>query len=395
MRFLFAAILLLAATANATAQDQQVGARTKAMGGGYTAFEDDPISIWLNPAGIATQPDGMSISYQSYQVYEPKGGSGAAGSGPPNKVPAEMGWTVPALLPSYLGVVMQAGSSESPAAFGFCFSAPFRLKFPYSGTPPYDELDQSIDQTFYRLRLAFAKDFHLKEGEGAFTHVAIGLGLDVSVTDSEFKDFRTGGIGTVNLSDMGFGAGVGLLLGVYNNLQNLKINFGIAWQSKVAYEFSLDSTVVPLNDWPEQYQAGFTFYLLDKLPLRLTLDAQFIKWDAANPDSTVAGRDSFRDSRNFSLGMEYRVGSAGRYTFFPRAGLRLYQAPYQGQDKGDLPATGDSVMFISNRSDEFKVFSLGVGIQWPGEKDKNRMLDLAYDIGNDAPSFAVSYSMEW
>jgi len=25
------------------------------MGGSYTAFEDDPVSIWLNPAGISTQ----------------------------------------------------------------------------------------------------------------------------------------------------------------------------------------------------------------------------------------------------------------------------------------------------------------------------------------------------
>ena len=41
-----------------SAQDQQLGARTKAMGGSYTAFEDDPVSIWLNPAGIATQPCG-------------------------------------------------------------------------------------------------------------------------------------------------------------------------------------------------------------------------------------------------------------------------------------------------------------------------------------------------
>src|SRR2546425_12092898 len=63
----------------AYAQDQQVGARTKAMGGSYTAFEDDPISVWLNPAGIATQADGMSISYQTATLYEvsvsPSGGN--------------------------------------------------------------------------------------------------------------------------------------------------------------------------------------------------------------------------------------------------------------------------------------------------------------------------------
>ncbi len=34
------------------AQDQQMGARTKGMGGSYTAFEDDPVSVFLNPASL-------------------------------------------------------------------------------------------------------------------------------------------------------------------------------------------------------------------------------------------------------------------------------------------------------------------------------------------------------
>ncbi len=52
-----------------SAQDQQLGARTKSMGGSYTAFEDDPVSIWLNPAGIATQPDQFAVCYQTYTAY--------------------------------------------------------------------------------------------------------------------------------------------------------------------------------------------------------------------------------------------------------------------------------------------------------------------------------------
>ena len=56
MKSLMTSIALLSLAATAVAQDQQLGARTKAMGGSYTAFEDDPVSIWLNPAGIATQP---------------------------------------------------------------------------------------------------------------------------------------------------------------------------------------------------------------------------------------------------------------------------------------------------------------------------------------------------
>ena len=38
-----AAAMLGALPSPAAAQDQQVGARTKAMGGSYTAFEDDPV----------------------------------------------------------------------------------------------------------------------------------------------------------------------------------------------------------------------------------------------------------------------------------------------------------------------------------------------------------------
>ena len=48
-------LLLSLGTAFAACQDSTVGARAKAMGGGNTAFEDDPTSVWLNPAGIATQ----------------------------------------------------------------------------------------------------------------------------------------------------------------------------------------------------------------------------------------------------------------------------------------------------------------------------------------------------
>ncbi|MDP6959865.1 MAG: hypothetical protein QF645_13760, partial [Planctomycetota bacterium] len=63
-------IVLLLVSLPVAAQDQQIGARTKAMGGSYTAFEDDPVSVWLNPAGIATQQDQLSLSYQTYTAYQ-------------------------------------------------------------------------------------------------------------------------------------------------------------------------------------------------------------------------------------------------------------------------------------------------------------------------------------
>ena len=62
-------LLLSLGTAFAACQDSTVGARAKAMGGGNTAFEDDPTSVWLNPAGIATQSKGLSVSTQTYPAY--------------------------------------------------------------------------------------------------------------------------------------------------------------------------------------------------------------------------------------------------------------------------------------------------------------------------------------
>ena len=121
---------LLVATA-AFAQDQQVGARTKAMGGSYTAFEDDPVSVWLNPAGISTQPDAFAVSYQTYTTYEINLNAGVLTGNDPN-VKSVMSWSDPALIPSYLGFVFHTGTPETPQAFGVCFTAPYELRFPMS-----------------------------------------------------------------------------------------------------------------------------------------------------------------------------------------------------------------------------------------------------------------------
>src|SRR5688572_813730 len=157
--------ILLAAAAAAEAQDQQVGARTKAMGGSYTAFEDDPVSVWLNPAGIATQADGMSIAYQSYTLYELgiSGSSSTIGD-------AELSWPDPPIIPSYAGFVFQLGSEENPHALGLCFTTPFRMKMTYynftadnGGTPAFPPgLIGVLDQTFYRFRAAYAHDLRFR-----------------------------------------------------------------------------------------------------------------------------------------------------------------------------------------------------------------------------------------
>jgi hypothetical protein len=71
------------------------------------------------------------------------------------------------VLPAYVGVVFQLGTADSPQALGFCFTTPFRLRLQYlpfdfttstSGTSPR----LSVDQSFARIRAAYARDFQFK-----------------------------------------------------------------------------------------------------------------------------------------------------------------------------------------------------------------------------------------
>src|SRR5258707_10755576 len=128
MRPLTTSLVLLVCAATASAQDQQLGARTKAMGGSYTAFEDGPVSVWLNPAGIATQPDQLSIAYQPYTAY-PKGRHRGPGDSVEFTVKPVTIAGDPALLPSYLGFVFQVGDAAAPLAIGICYAQPYLLDY--------------------------------------------------------------------------------------------------------------------------------------------------------------------------------------------------------------------------------------------------------------------------
>jgi long-subunit fatty acid transport protein len=402
MKILPVALLFGALPAAAWAQDQQVGARTKAMGGSYTAFEDDPVSIWLNPSGIATQTDAVAVAYQTYTIYEFE----VRSAGSPKQGQPEYAWTDPAIIPSFAGVTFQLGEAESPQAIGFCFTTPFRLKFVYDADPTDGvyEGDGLIDQVFYRIRAAYAYDWRFRPpgSEGFLTHLAFGLGLDINVTNwtvTEFKD-SVDSMGnpvestfSVSGTDMGFGGGAGLLLGVYDNTRNFKVNFGAAYQSKANYEFSVDVPFVPLSDWPNQYQVGLTFYLFEGFPLRLTADAQLIEWNEATRNSEISGLDDFEDAFNYSLGVEYRVNLSGKVRLYPRVGLRRYQAPWNDED--DLPAIGFAQLFIDPRDDTFLIYSAGAGVGWSSEEGKQRSFDLAVDYGGDAPGVAASFSLEF
>jgi hypothetical protein len=182
----------LAGAGAAWAQDQQLGARTKAMGGSYTAFEDDPVSVWLNPAGIATQPDQVAVAYQTYTAY-PRGRERGPGDTVVFTVEPETVQGDPAFWPSYLGLVFQAGDVESPMAVGFCFARPYLLS--YSMDQVTDPLQTSfvpeanVEQSLSRFRVAFAKDFRIRRPAepGFLTHLAVGVGLDVGWERWEFS----------------------------------------------------------------------------------------------------------------------------------------------------------------------------------------------------------------
>src|SRR5438045_1533905 len=137
MKSLITSVALLALAATAAAQDQQLGARTKAMGGSYTAFEDDPVSVWLNPAGISTQPDQATIAYQTYTAY-PVNQERGPGSTTVTSVKPDTILVEPAIIPAYLGFVFQVGDSQAPMSVGFCFARPYVLKY---------ALDQVTDPT--------------------------------------------------------------------------------------------------------------------------------------------------------------------------------------------------------------------------------------------------------
>lgn len=397
MNIFLAAVLTL----SAPAQDQQLGARTKAMGGSYTAFEDDPVSIWLNPAGTATQPDALSLVYQTYPTYETEFEASLFAGDDPSGT-ARMGWNDPAVVPSFVGVLAQLGSPENPHAIGVCFASPYRLRFPFSQLQDTDVVGSDFEQSFYRFRLSYAHDIRLKPpgAEGFLTHAAVGLGFDIGVSRLHFKEFAEDLVPGTELdfeaSDTRVGGGAGLLVGLYDNTRNFKVNLGAAWQSRINYRFSVTETFAPQFDWPNQYQAGLTFYLFDGLPLRVTVDAQLVEWSEATQESLIDG-NNFEDVVNLSAGVEYRLkipAVSPALTFYPRAGVRRFDAPWDSTDKQELPGIGARRIVIETEDDVFLIGSVGLGVGWSAEDGRGRMVDVAFDFGGDVNGLAFSFTLE-
>ncbi len=395
MKGAWAALLALAAVVpSAFAQDQQLGARTKAMGGSYTAFEDDPVSVWLNPAGISTQPSQLSVAYQTYTAYPVE-----RTRGPNDQVLTSVGadpiLVEPVIVPSYAGVVFQLGKAEDAMALGFCYARPYHLKYALDRVQdPNDtvfEAEDNVEESLARIRVALAKDFRLRpSGEsGWFSHLSFGVGLDVGF---ESWQFTSQSLGDESDSSTGFGFGLGALVGVYDS-ETLKLNFGTAYQSAVRYDFNIDPDLLPAFDMPQQLNFGATAYLLEGTPLRVTIDFQWIDWSETAEEPIYAGHRTFEDAFNFSFGVEYRFGLTETLLFYPRLGYRRFDAPWA--DKDDLPMTGPFKLVLDTEGEAFDIFTFGAGLSWTTEGGQVRSFDIAADVGGDAPNAAVGFTMEF
>lgn len=394
MRILVTSFALLFCATAAMAQDQQLGARTKAMGGSYTAFEDDPVSVWLNPAGIATQPDQLSIAYQTYTAY-PKGRQRGPGDTIEFTVEPVPIMGDPAVLPSYIGFVFQVGDAQSPLAIGVCYAQPYLLNYAMDEVKDPNQTvfvpEAEVQQVFGRFRVAAAKDFRIQEqgAPGFFTHVSAGVGLDVGYERWHYSDTDE----NLTTSNVAWGFGIGGLLGVYDDYDSFKMNLGIAYTSAVQYDFRIDPDILPSFDMPQQLNVGMTFYLLEGTPLRATIDFQWIDWSATAQKPQFDNYKGFEDAKNFSVGFEYRVKLSDRISLYPRAGYRRFDAPWGS--KNDLPMTGAFRLVLDTKDEAFNIFTYGAGVSWTTEAGKVRSIDFAGDAGGDALNFAIGFTMEF
>ena len=378
----------------AAAQDQQLGARTKAMGGSYTAFEDDPVSIWLNPAGISTQLTSASLAYQTYVTYPLHEQRAPGSTVVTTTAGAESTLVDPAFVPSYLGVVFHI-DSKTPMALGVCYARPYHLNYSFDqiNDPNQTQFtpDSNVDQSFARFRVAYAVDFRLrKEGEiGLFPHLSAGAALDLGYERWEFK----GQTRSVSDNATGIGGGLGLLLGVYDNAEDLKINFGAAWQSAIRWNFNIDPDILPAFDMPNQINVGATFYLFKKFPFRATIDLQWIEWSGTADVPLFPGRKQFRDAVNYSVGFEYRIDVTDKVNLYPRIGYRRFNAPWS--DKNNLPMISDFQLVLDTKGSAFNIFTFGGGISWRNDQGSVRSFDIGADVGGDATTVAFGINYEF
>ena len=379
MRIALTTLVTLGLAAAAHAQDFQVGARAKGMGGSYTSFDEDPVAIWLNPAGIAGAPSRLPIDYQTFTQYELEDTGITLGSvGQP-----QFGLLDPPIVPSFLGLTIPIASSEAwQHDMGVAMVRPFQNRLTYLN----GAVRVQTEQQFSRFRGAWASKWIRNPEGGLFHSLSGGAGLDVAFTAYEEND-NAGAVDRGD-TDTQFGFGLGLLAGVYTNQNNLSVDLGLAYQSGINFAFQIDDQFFPVWDWPAMLSVGFTVKMLNRMDLRATFDVQMIFWDRATKNDVTGARQDFQDSTNFSFGLEYYLRVNETVRVLPRVGFRLYDAPWD--DKNLLPAIGNNVLAIDTEDDRFMIFTFGGSIQWTTE-EKVRSFDLGIEAGGDAPNFSFGY----
>ncbi|HYE98371.1 MAG TPA: hypothetical protein VEJ18_05635, partial [Planctomycetota bacterium] len=225
--------------------------------------------------------------------------------------------------------------------------------------------------------------------KGFLTHLSAGIGLDLGYESWEFSS----PLGDKSDSAISLGYGAGLLLGVYDDTETFKMNLGLAWQSPIEYDFSIEPDILPAFDMPGQLNVGATFYLLEGQPLRLTVDVQFIQWEDTAESPLFGNHPGFEDVVNLSMGVEYRWRVSQRLTLYPRAGFRRFDAPWEDED--DLPATGAYKLVLDTEDEVFNIFTFGLGLGWSTEAGQVRSIDVAADVGGDATNVALGYTHEF
>lgn len=391
--------VVLAAAPAAVAQDFQVGSRAKAMGGSYTAFGDDPVAIWTNPAGTATQSSQFAVTYQSFTSYE----FTSLGDTIPDSVrgDAEQGLLDPPISPSFAGVVVRMGEGDVEMAASLAYIRPFQIKYVYNYFDPNDPLENVItqtDQQFSRIRAAYGVSFRLSDSAW-FRTLALGAALDFVYT--HYKEIDQSpqpnrDTQTYEDSESSVGYGLGILITAFES-DSFRVDAGAGYNSEVAFNFDLDPRIYPVWDYPALTSAGLAFYVGEGYPLRITLDIQWIGWkDAVGaPDP---GFEGFDNTVSYSAGAEYRFKVGEKHRLFARMGVKSYDTPWK--DKNNLPAVGVSQLNIETKGDRVEALTLGFGLYWTrktaeGETRSNG-LDFAVELfGETQYLFGVSFTYQF
>ncbi len=398
-RALAVVVAVVLSASAARAQDFQVGSRAKAMGGSYTAFGDDPVAIWTNPAGTATQDSQVAVTYQSFTQYEFSSLSDTIAF--PTQGDAEQGLLDPPISPSFAGVVLHMGEGDTDMAASIAYIRPFQIKYVYDFFDPADPTENVItqtDQQFSRIRAAFGISLRLSDSPW-FKTLALGAALDFVYT--HYKEVDQSPVPgrdsqTYEDSESSAGYGLGLLVTAYEG-DAFRVDVGAAYNSGVHFNFDLDPKIYPVWDYPALASGGFAFYIGEGYPLRVTLDVQWVGWERAvsEPDP---GFDHFRNTLSYSAGAEYRFKVGEKHRLFARAGVKSYDTPWK--DQGNLPAVGASQLDIDTKGDRIQMLTLGVGLYWTrktaeGEARTNGM-DLAVELfGETEYLFGLSFTYQF